>query len=238
MEKNNNLVIHRVPESKSADPAERNAHDGAFLKVLMEKHLGIKGIDIENKAKFIRRLGKLPENDDVIRPILLGLRFTADLELILDRTWMLAQSKNSTAEKITIVKDLTARQRQKEANMIKDACKKNLERCAEEVEQNLVYKVVGRKGAKREIRVPLRHGEIITQDGRVVLEQRSGQAICSIRLSPQSNLVKAPTTEKSFKQNSNTSAASGDWETATGKRGRPSPSPDKMLKKVRSIGVL
>ena len=35
-----------------------------------------------------------------------------------------------------------------------------------------------------------------------------------------------------------TSKGSGDWEPATGKRGRPSPSPDKVVKKVRGVGVL
>ena len=31
---------------------------------------------------------------------------------------------------------------------------------------------------------------------------------------------------------------SGDWEQASGKRGRPSPSPDKILKRVRAVGVI
>ena len=80
------------------------------------------------------------------RPMLLGLRFTADLELVLDRSWMLGQSKNSKAEQINIVRDLTARQRQREADMVKEACRKNLERSVEEQDLYLVYKVVGRKG--------------------------------------------------------------------------------------------
>ena len=199
----------------------------------MEKHLGINGIDIENKARFLRRLGKLPEGDEP-RPILLGLKFTADLELILDRSWMLSQSQNSTAKQITIVKDLTARQRLKEANMVKDACRKNLERSEEEVQHNLVYKVVGRKGSKREIRVPLRHGEVLAEDGRVLLGQGNGLAMLSNQHLQKKTLV----AEKSIKPNSIAPGASGDWEAASGKRGRPSPSPDKVLKKVKSVGVL
>ena len=74
--------------------------------------MGIKDIDTDNKVKFIRRLGKRGEREEA-RPILLGLKFTADLELVLDRSWMLGQSKNSTAEEINIVRDLTARQRQR-----------------------------------------------------------------------------------------------------------------------------
>ena len=42
MDKLNNLVMHRVPESTSEDLAERQGHDAAIIKVLMEKYLGIK----------------------------------------------------------------------------------------------------------------------------------------------------------------------------------------------------
>ena len=166
MDKSNNLMVHRVSESTSDDSIERTGIDSAFIKVLMEKYMGIKDMDTDNKVKFIRRLGKRGEREEA-RPILLGLKFTADLELALDRSWMLGQSKNSTAEEINIVRDLTARQRQREAEMMKEACRKNLEISEEELDQNLVYKVVGRKGEKREINVPLRHGEDFDEDGRV-----------------------------------------------------------------------
>ena len=46
--------------------------------------------------------------------------------------------------------------------------KKNLERSQEEVDENIVYKVVGRKGEKREIRVTLRQGEELDDTGKVI----------------------------------------------------------------------
>ena len=63
MEKSNNLMVHRVPESTSDDSIERTGHDSAFIKVLMEKYMGIKDMDTDNKVKFIRRLGKRGERE-------------------------------------------------------------------------------------------------------------------------------------------------------------------------------
>ena len=97
MDKSNNLVVHRVPEPTSNDPKDREAHDDSFIRVLIDKFLENKGKDTENKVKFIRRLRKKSEGDEP-RPILLGQRFTADLEIVLDRSWMLGQSKNFSAE--------------------------------------------------------------------------------------------------------------------------------------------
>ena len=166
MDKSNNLVMHRVPESNSEDPKDRQAHDAAVVKVLMEKYLGIKDMDTDNKLRFLRRLGRMVEGADA-RPILLGLKFTADLELVLDRSWMLGQCNNKAANEINIVRDLTAKQRQREADLVSEAAKKNLERSQEELDESLVYKVVGRKGEKREIKVALRQGEEVDDTGNV-----------------------------------------------------------------------
>ena len=264
MDKSNNLVIHRIPESNSNDSSEREAHDNAFINVLMDKYLNIKGMDTDNKVKFIRRLGKKGEGD-VARPALVGLRFTADLELVLDRSWMLAQSKNSTAEQINIVRDLTTKQRQREADMVREAGRKNLERGAEELEQNFVYKVVGRKGEKREIKVPLRHGEVVDHEGLVTREpgmgrgNRGGRPSMTLATGGNKEPIGQPGTsqvlqaaqpkqavpvksvEKKKERTPNKKVVenvSGDWEPASGKRGRPSPSPDKIVKRVKEGGVL
>ena len=84
MDKSNNLVVHRVPESTCEDPIERTAHDAAIIKVIMEKYIGIKDMDTKNKVRFIRKLGGRGQREEE-KPILLGLRFTADLECVLDR---------------------------------------------------------------------------------------------------------------------------------------------------------
>ena len=59
------------------------------------------------------------------------------------------------------------KQRQREGDMVTEACRKNLYRNREEQDLNLVYKAVGRKGEKREIKVPLSQGEVIDDEGRV-----------------------------------------------------------------------
>ena len=128
--------------------------------------MGIKDMDTDNKLRFLRRLGRMVEGADA-RPILLGLKFTADLELVLDRSWMLGQCNNKAANEINIVRDLTAKQRQREADLVSEAAKKNMERSQEELDESLVYKVVGRKGEKREIKVALRQGEEVDDTGNV-----------------------------------------------------------------------
>ena len=148
MDKSNNLVVHRVPESTSENASERSEHDGAIIKVLMEKCMAIKDMDTDNKIRFIRRLGGKGDREEA-RPILIGLKFTSDMELVLDRSWMLGKSSNKATQDINIVRDLTVRQRHREAYMVKEACKTNLDRNREEQDLNLVYKVVGRKGEKR-----------------------------------------------------------------------------------------
>ena len=187
---------------------------------------------------------------------------------------MLGQSKNSTAEEINIVRDLTARQRQREAEMMNEACRKNLERSEEELEQHLVYKVVGRKGEKREIKVPLRHGEDLDEDGRVTREMGWGMGpsrggpsrimvtggnreplgrdrIENVHTAQPKSAVKTTgppgqqkTAEKNKKEERKETEEGGikkvpdDWQPSSGKRGRPSPSPDKIFKRGRGGGVL
>ena len=145
-----------------------------MIKVIMEKYLSIDSMDTDNKVRFIRRLGGRGEKEGP-RPILLGLKFTADMEHVLDRTWMLSKSSSKAAQEINIVRDLTVRQRQREAEMFKDACRKNLERSIEDQDLNMVYNVVRMKGEKREIKVQLRAGEILDNEGSVVREDSTAR---------------------------------------------------------------
>ena len=232
------------------------------------------------------------EGADLARPILLGFKFTADLELILDRSWMLGQTNNKTAKDINIVRDLTAKQRQREADMVTEASRKNLERSQEEVEQNIVYKIVGRKGEKREIKVTLRLGEKLGDAGNVVRRDGwtrgnrrdlvrpivtggnseplgsssvgsagggaagdggsaaggGGAASAARPVETPKQAAKTPKKKSPERKEVggqgdrvrafNKESGDWEWEPATGKRGRQSPSPDKVLKKVRGVGVL
>ena len=266
MEKQNNLVVHSVPESTSEDIKDRQGHDSAIIKVLMEKYLDIKDMNTDSKIRFIRRLGGKVKGAEA-RPILIGLKFTSDLELVLDRSWMLSRCDNKAAREINIVKDLTVKQRQREADLVSEASKKNLERIQEEIDQNIVFKVVGRKGEKREIKVTLRQGEQLDESGNVVRENSWNRGNRSVPNRPlltggnREPLVK-PRAEAAVSTPSQSSSTVGsmgkgdgkedsmvetskgsesgdwEWEKAAGKRGRQSPSPDKVIKKVRAGEVL
>ena len=64
-----------------------------------------------------------------------------------------------------VVKDLTLKQRAAEREMHRLAFKKNMERSKENIDANLAFKVVGKRGYRREILVPLRDGEFISEEG-------------------------------------------------------------------------
>ena len=179
--KETNLVIHSVPESDSSDNKTRLEHDKRSLMELLVT------MDVElimdNDVKFVRRLGDR-ENDkngqirnkSVPRPILVGLKFKYHHERILDSTWKLSESENDSVRCVSVVKDLTTRQRAGEMDLIKETAKKNIERSEEDVDRNMVFKVVGRRGEKREIKVPLREGEVVNQDGLVLWEENLSKA--------------------------------------------------------------
>ena len=56
--------------------------------------------------------------------------------------------------------------------MVGQVKKKNLARSVDERSKNLFYKVVGRKGARREILAPLLSGEYMDKEGLVLREKR------------------------------------------------------------------
>ena len=99
------------------------------------------------------------------RPLLEGLSCRAIQELILDNSWKLADS--SILCGVSVVRDLTARQRVRKHEMGSEATKSNLERQQEDIEGNLAFKVIGKRGEKRVINAPLRKGEVVNELGEV-----------------------------------------------------------------------
>ena len=51
------------------------------------------------------------------------------------------------------------------------AFKKNMERSKENIDANLAFKVVGKRGYKREILAPLMDGEFISEEGEVTWDR-------------------------------------------------------------------
>ena len=99
----------------------------------------------------------------ISRPLLVGLSRRVIQELILDNSWKLADS--SILCGVSVVRDLTARQRGREHKMGREAAKSNLERQQEDIEGNLTLKVIGKRGEKRVIKAPLRRGEVVNELG-------------------------------------------------------------------------
>ena len=78
---------------------------------------------------------------------------------------------------MSVVRDLTLKQRDGERELYKEAAKRNLARTQEQCVQNMAYKVVGRRGSKREIFAPLRQGEDINSAGEVVWREEESVGI-------------------------------------------------------------
>ena len=86
----------------------------------------------------------------------------------------LRKAREETLRAVVIVKDLTLKQRKNEEEMKKRVMRKNLTRKDEEVQGGLVWKMLGRRGERREVQVKLWDGETVNQEGWVVREGEEG----------------------------------------------------------------
>ena len=178
-EKENNLVLHRVGESGDGDARRRIDHDKKFVQQLLNV-IGVgEGVGVERDIKFVRRLGPRVSDGDREekrdpRPLLVGLVHKYHSELILENCWKLADTSNEAMRVVSVVRDLTQRQRAGERELYKEAARKNLVRSQEQQQENMAFKVVGRRGAKREILAPLRAGEAINTAGEVIWVREEG----------------------------------------------------------------
>ena len=87
----------------------------------------------------------------------------------MEKVPRLSRDEDEYWRKISVVPDLTMKQRELERNMFKKSQERNLNRTFDEQAKNLCHKVIGKKG-ERVLRVlELRQDEIINQEGRVIL---------------------------------------------------------------------
>ena len=149
--KESNLVIHNFPEPESTITSglSRKARDKEALKELV--HVMESDLDVEDDLKFFARPGTIDlSKDDPIskpRPLLLGFKSINKKEDFLKSACNL---KNSKFNSVSIVTDLTARQRRAEKDM-REECKKNNEEMNPEEALNWEWKVLGTRG-QRQIR--------------------------------------------------------------------------------------
>lgn len=147
--KENNLMIYNLeePDNTVLRGADRKAQDDDKLKEV----LAVLEVDLNLKdaARFTARTGNLNlDKDDPVnkpRPMIVGFHDIQSKEKILKAARKL---KDSQFDYISIVTDLTARQRKLEQDLRDECTKKNDELTVEEA-GNYLWKVVGPRGQRQ-----------------------------------------------------------------------------------------
>ena len=134
--------------------------------------LGLGDLNADDALLGWRRLGKKEEGKT--RPLLLIFKHKGDRDRLLDRAPRLSKNSEDYYRNISIVPDLTMKQRKMEQEMFQKAEQQNLRRTREEVSKNLVSKVLGRRGERVLRLVELRQDETINEQGRVVRKGTEG----------------------------------------------------------------
>lgn len=143
-ERKNNLLIHNLEEP---DPnvrlgKERKELDIRNLLKVMET-INVK-LNIETDVKFVRRIG---EKKDATRPLLVGLIDPNTRGTILNNASKLANTQFSG---ISLVPDLTKRQREEDEEVRKLCETRNRERSGDDL--NFIWKPLGPRGSRRPVR--------------------------------------------------------------------------------------
>ena len=162
-----NVIIHNVPESYSSNPSEQQAHDIQKLQIILGE-LGLMrfiNADIREHIKFIRRIGE--RNRQEVRPIKVGFIFSNMKERLMESARYL--NKIPSLRSVSITLDQTEIQRKEETSLWRDAANQNLSPTTEMKKKGLVVKVVGPRGQRRSVMVPLKRTEEVDKEGRVRL---------------------------------------------------------------------
>jgi hypothetical protein len=140
-----NLILHGVDEQPDEirGNRERMEKDKARCELIFT---AMRARTKKQDLRFCRRIG---ERGDEPRPIVIGLENEEEKRHILSRARDLKSTKFCD---ISIVPDLTRKQRSREARMKEEAEEKNKDLTAEERRRNVKWLVVGRRGEKRLIK--------------------------------------------------------------------------------------
>ena len=158
-----NLVFYGIPEGAGERAEVRREEDEKRVNLGLQEIGMISGYEV----KFSRRIGEKLERHEA-RPLLVGFESVQTSEAILERANRLSRSTHEGLREVTIVPDLTMKQRKDEQEKIVEVKKKNLTRSIDERSKNLFYKVVGRKDSRSEILASLLPGENMDKEGLVV----------------------------------------------------------------------
>ena len=161
-----NIVIHGMPEPKATvtNALDRKDKDSEQITNIL-KDIDII-IDMKADVKFMIRTGEKKDNVDYVekpRPLIIGLRDLKKREDILNSARKLATTNH---DKISIIPDLTKRQREEEETMRTDMKKRN-EDMKDDEALNFIWKVVGRRGQRKLVKLRRRDQDKSTnQDPR------------------------------------------------------------------------
>ena len=170
--KNNNLVFHHILEGREREGIAKKEEDMAAIQKVLD-YLKVKVV-VREETRLCRRLGEVKGvgegQEEDPRPLLVGFKYKNDVEEILANCPNLRKAREENLRAVSIGKDLTLKQRKNKEEMRKRVMRKNLTRNEEEVQGGLVWKMLGRRGERREVQVKRGDSETINQEGWVVRE--------------------------------------------------------------------
>ena len=150
-----NLIFHGIPDENSEDELKKIVQDIlTYLK-------------FQGEIKRIRRLASWRTNKKSSRPTMVVFNSIRDRDQVLDSARLLSKSNNPSWKLVRIVPDLTPSQRDAEEKLRKECLHNNLHRSQEDIENNMVFKLVGMKGSQQLKKFALRDTETLHK-GRVV----------------------------------------------------------------------
>ena len=140
-----NLVIHGVQE---VDPGIKNTRDrmDRDMEQCESIFITMRARTRIQQLRFCRRIGERGQDP---RPVVIGVYTEEEKRHILEKSRELRYSKY---ENVTVVPDLTKNQRKGEQKMRDEASRRNENLTQEDIDKNLKWIVVGRRGEKRIIK--------------------------------------------------------------------------------------
>jgi hypothetical protein len=166
-EKRKNVVIHGLPEPVGEDGWTRMEEDRKKLNSMFTV-LDI-NVTVETDVEFCRRIG---EKSERARPLVVGFYTEWAKSILLKNCKYLAETNLNN---VSVVPDLTEKQRRAEKDLMAEADRRNKEDLTEQdVAKNLSWKVVGRRGQKRLVKVFDREQQQGAGRGRGTWRGRAG----------------------------------------------------------------
>ena len=148
-----NVIIHRMPEAgeDATTVDQRKEWDMASCNNMFKV---LKMTWDRKVIRFCRRVG---EKGDDPRPLVIGFTREAYKEDLLDAA---RELRDTTFSEVGIGPDLTQEQRQEESELANEAERRNELRSEDDLAKNLIWKVVGKKGEKRLLKVLAREEDL------------------------------------------------------------------------------